>query len=56
MDWRKCALCQGYDIGLVDPLQNKNLDVDGYHRLAENIDSFGCKVLEIDWLLKDSQS
>ena len=40
MDWGKCALCQEDDIGLLDPLQNKDLEVDGYSKLAENIDSF----------------
>ena len=33
-------MCQEDDIGLLDPLQNKNLEVDGYSKLAENIDSF----------------
>ena len=37
MDWGKCALCQEDDIY---SLQNKNLEVDGYTKLAANIDSF----------------
>ena len=40
MDWGKCALCQEDDIDLLDPLQNKNSDVDGYSKLAANIESF----------------
>ena len=40
MDWGKCALCQEDDIDLLDPLQNTNSDVDGYSKLAANIESF----------------
>ena len=40
MDWEKCTLCQEEDINLLDPFQNKNLEVDGYSKLAANIDSF----------------
>ena len=40
MDWGKCALRQEDDIDLLDPLQNKNSDVDGYSKLAANIESF----------------
>ena len=40
MDWGKCALCQEDDIDLLDPLQNKNSDVDRYSKLATNIESF----------------
>ena len=40
MDWGKCALRQEDDIDLLDSLQNKNSDVDGYSKLAANIESF----------------
>ena len=40
MDWGKCALWQEDDIDLLDPLQNKNFDVDGYSKLAANIELF----------------
>ena len=40
MDWGKCVLCQEDDIDLLDPLQNKNSDVDRYSKLAANIESF----------------
>ena len=40
MDWEKCALCQEDDIDLLDPLQNKNFDADGYSKLAANIELF----------------
>ena len=35
-----CALCQENDIDLLDPLQNKNSDVNGYSKLAADIESF----------------
>ena len=40
MDWGKCVLCQEDDIDFLDPLQNQTSDVDGYSKLAANIESF----------------
>ena len=40
MEWGICALCQENDIDLLDPLQNKNSDVNGYSKLAADIESF----------------
>ena len=40
MDWEKCVLCQEDSEELVDPLQNKNFAVDGYSKLASNIELF----------------
>ena len=40
MDWNKCALCQSNSSNLVDPSKNKNVDIDGYSKLTENINLF----------------
>ena len=40
MDWNKCALCQRSSNNLVDHSKNKNVDIDGYSKLAENINLF----------------
>ena len=40
MDWKKCTLCQTGGEDLVDSLQNRNSDVDGYMKLAANIKFF----------------
>ena len=40
MDWNKCALCQRSSNNLVGPSKNKNVDIDGYSKLAENINLF----------------
>ena len=40
MDWEKCVLCQEDSEEFVDPLQNKNFAVDGYSKLASNIELF----------------